>query len=525
MKKIFVKTYYMLILLSTILGSTKCFFDIYIAKKLGIYSSLAIKQSLNIYKDGISEFIIIIILFYIFKFTYETFINSYEMRSKARLKFKVYENFMKGSYEKLQYVEPGEVVTRLSSDFDNIIDTYYESLIIVFIGIISFSVYFIYLIRINILLTALVTLLSILPIIPSVVLSDKFKVNFKNYMHAEDNIKKHLNSTIDAYEFIKLNNLKDLFENKMKLLFGQISECALDFEKNTAKEGVFNKGIGNLIKYSIYALVGYFLYTKYIDINMAVQYFFIISQLMATSNSIYEKYKVFVRGKVSFDRIDEIFYEEECSGTEIINKINSIQFNNVCFGYDKESVIKNLNFKISDKDKVFLEGSNGSGKSTIVKLLLGVYDSYTGEILINGINIKNISKKTYRNRIALLTQNQLFFSEVLEDNLSLFNKNINKIKHLVDTFNMNEEVTGRTSCYTLSGGQKQKISLIRTLLKESDLIVLDEPTNYLDSAAIEVLESEIKKSDKTIIVISHLNELKGLFNKILNTDELRRETA
>lgn len=519
MRRFFMKCYLKLIILETIMGSIEGLFNIFIAKNLGLYSTSALNGELKILDYSILKFISFVITFFIIKYFLEYFLSLSEQKSKKLFKFHVYTGFLNSSYEKLEKRTLGEYVTRLGSDFDNIVLTYYQTLKDIFVGILSFLAYFVYLSTINAPLALIISILSILPIIPSIILKDKFKVNFKDYMMVEDKIKKHLNSTIEGFEFIKLNNLKELFSSKIKALFNEISLCALTFEKTVALEGIFNKGLSTLIKCSSYGIVGYFLYKNYISVGVTVQYLILVKQLFIVTNNLFDKYKTFQKGHVSVNRVNELLLSHETSGPSIIRNINEIEFKNVSFSYT-DNIFTNLNLVINKGDKLLLKGSNGSGKSTLIKLLLGLYDNYTGEILVNGININHICKRNYRSKIALLTQNQLFFSNNLDDNLSLFNTNNNDISSMLKVFHTDKLDITKAGCHNLSGGQKQKISLIRTLLKDSDLLILDEPTNYLDSSTITTLKTELEKSNKTLLVVNHLGELDEIFNTTINLNAI-----
>lgn len=516
MMKVFVKIYWKVISLSVVLGVIDTFINIYIAKNLGIFLERSLEGNMTLLKREIMIFLLVISVYYIFQYISNVGKGAFQQKAKEQFKFHVYGNLLNNSYENIQIMESGEILTRIDSDLQNVMDTYYDSFSVLAIGIMSVLLYFLYLSKLNLVLAIAVLGLGILSLLPSMFLKNRFKINFQQYMEAEGKIKNHLNLTIEGFEFIKLNNAQKVFRNKICVLFKNISQCAFGFEKTTAEESTFRNGISNLVRYSIYGVIGYFVFNTYVDIDKALVFIILIKSITETLNNIFNKYKSIQKGKVSLNRLEELVGHQEDKGYEKIRSISSIEFINVSFKYKDREILKNLNFKIKKGDKVLIKGPNGSGKSTILKLILGIYTGYAGVIKVNDIDLKNINKKMYRENIGLLTQNQLFFSNVPEENLMLFKEDRSRMKELLKTFSINEGCINEVGCYNLSGGEKQKLGIIRTVLKDSDLFVLDEPTNHMDKDGKEKLKILLRDLNSTLIVVEHDYFLHDIFNKIID---------
>lgn len=209
-----------------------------------------------------------------------------------------------------------------------------------------------------------------------------------------------------------------------------------------------------------------------------------------------------------------------------------IVFDNVSFSYGKNIVLSNKSF-IFEQNKInILIGTNGSGKSTIVNLMLKLYDNNSGSILYNGTDIKNIPTHVIRNNISVIHQDALLFDETLLYNITygVKNSDYDNILRLAtdidfNTFlenNKNMKI-GNMGC-KLSGGEKKKIQLLNTLLKNSKIIILDEPTNSLDMDTSMWLIDYIKKMvsvfNKTVIIITHDKRLLDIGNNIININQL-----
>ena len=217
----------------------------------------------------------------------------------------------------------------------------------------------------------------------------------------------------------------------------------------------------------------------------------------------------------SYDSIKELINEEI---EEFVNSndeiIGSIEFKNVSFSYnnDKE-ILKNINFKINNGEKIAIVGPTGSGKTTIIQLLLKFYNINSGSILIDGKNINDINTNILRDNIKVVLQDAHLNNENIKDVLKYSNDVSDKeIKDLLKKINikpnflgMNEKLENITSIDNLSNGQKQIISMIRAMLSNPKIVILDEATSDVDSLTEKNIESSINEltKGKTSIIIAH----------------------
>ncbi len=211
------------------------------------------------------------------------------------------------------------------------------------------------------------------------------------------------------------------------------------------------------------------------------------------------------------------------SGNKKVNDFESLEIKNLSFSYSEESpsVLKNVNLKINKGEKIAIVGYNGAGKTTLTKLIMRLYDPSEGEILYNGNNIKEYELKGLRERLAAVFQDYKIFAASIKENVaggetekkdealinaalknSTFADKLNALTNGLDTILTKEFDNGGTQ---LSGGEKQKIAIARAFYKDSDLIILDEPSSALDPDAEYELNKAITEyaKDKTVIFISH----------------------
>lgn len=195
---------------------------------------------------------------------------------------------------------------------------------------------------------------------------------------------------------------------------------------------------------------------------------------------------------------------------------NDIAIKNVSFAYnDSDTVLKDINLKIKKGSKIGICGSSGGGKSTILKLLMGFYDSYSGSIEVDGVDIRNLKIDSLRKRIGIVHQDSMIFNKTIKENIAYGNPNATEVE-IVEAVKMAglydfiqslpekfDTVVGDRGL-KLSGGQKQRISIARIFLKNPEIILLDEATSALDNESECIIQESLKLfGDKTVITVAH----------------------
>jgi ABC-type bacteriocin/lantibiotic exporter with double-glycine peptidase domain len=205
---------------------------------------------------------------------------------------------------------------------------------------------------------------------------------------------------------------------------------------------------------------------------------------------------------------------EEASAQKTTHFQDSIHLQNIDFAYDNHLVLKNINLEIKKYKVVGIFGPSGSGKSTLIKLILGVYSAKSGQVLIDGINIKELNLFEYRKKIGVLPQEPLFFPGSIRENLMYGLEDLSddvliemckkcRIHDFISSLPQGYDSDLGNSAKKISGGQKQRIAIARALLRNPEILILDEPDNNLDEATtLEIIEN-IKAMKITTIVISH----------------------
>ena len=243
----------------------------------------------------------------------------------------------------------------------------------------------------------------------------------------------------------------------------------------------------------------------------------ILTPFKAISKASYKVRK----GNAAAERVIQVLENKSIvtdpKDSKVISQFDkSIQFNNISFSYKNDKVIKEFSFELEKGKTLALVGQSGSGKSTIANLVNRFYDINLGEISIDNINIKDVTKKSLRNLIGLVTQDSILFNDTIKNNLIIAKNNATDeevisalkianawefVKDLEQGIYHNVGDSGNK----LSGGQKQRISIARAVLKNPPIMVLDEATSALDTESEKLVQDALEKmmKNRTSIVIAH----------------------
>jgi subfamily B ATP-binding cassette protein MsbA len=227
------------------------------------------------------------------------------------------------------------------------------------------------------------------------------------------------------------------------------------------------------------------------------------------------------KGDAAAERVLELLetensIKESSSPQQLEELTHSVNFTKVCFSYGDHALLENFNLSLKKGKTIALVGESGSGKTTLAKLLNRFYDVTSGEITIDGINIKNIAKENLRQLIGVVTQEAILFNDTVANNLCLGKPNASKEEMIsaAKIANAHDFIMELSNGYQtnigdgggkLSGGQKQRLSIARAILKNPTILVLDEATSALDSGSENLVQQALEKlmQDRTSLVIAH----------------------
>lgn len=379
-------------------------------------------------------------------------------------------------------------------------------------------------------LTALIAVIFIMAIIMLLI---AVKMN-KSYLAANEEyatLDRLFYSFIDIFRDYKTG--KEIRIYKEQELINHIASDKIlsDGEKTlkkislrTAKSSSVVAILGAVVSFGVYLFIGIKGHYRLFDIGNLVLYcgafMQIINGVMQLANTLGKLVEILPLARVYFTII-ETENDKTYGNKELNSNTVDIEFKNVFFKYPgaESYSLKNINLKIKSGEHLAVVGRNGSGKTTFIKLMCRLYDVTDGEILINGINIKEYTESSIMKLYSVVFQDFQMFSLPLKDNICCGNEyNKEKLYSCLEQANIKERVKAmpeKDSTYIykdtdksgieISGGEAQKLALARALYKDSPIVILDEPTAALDPVAENEIYSRFNSftQNKTAIYISH----------------------
>lgn len=527
--------------------SCKWFFDILYKSKskiffLSLFSALSASFLLltsyfannfvkEIENNGLNNITLSLILL-IFSILFGVLLNI--IYNKFLIKYSIdYRNIsLKFCYNKLLYsklsyinsIHSGELVNTLSSDIDLAISNYFAllpTLVSVSIKlIVGITLLFIISYKITLICLCVGAIIAVFMMF----YRSKFKKYHKNVQKSNGKYKAFLQESLQNFEVLKIYNVNDnmLFQLDKKLAENK----AVLLKKNN---------LAILASNFAYLLLSITLYVavivgaiEIVNKNLSFHDFVFMVMLLEIVKAPFNQFTTIFSGffamQASIERVKNIISNTE-SFEENINDFDKIIFKNVSYSYDKNIIFNKVDFEINSGDKVLLTGVSGSGKSTFIRLLLGLLHQSDGDIYAkyNGNEYRHFS-----DIFAFVPQNNLIFSGSILDNLKIVNENASLIdvKNACKIACIDSEIENMQNGYDtileecgkgLSQGQMQRLSIARAILSDRKFLVFDEATSGLnDELERKVCDNVFSLKNKTILFISHNKTIKSYANEHIN---------
>ncbi|SFE21949.1 ABC transporter ATP-binding protein [Peptostreptococcus sp. D1] len=417
----------------------------------------------------------------------------------------------------------GQIMSRMTNDLFDITEFSHHCPEEYFIGAIKLIVSFIILVNINAELT-----IAIFVMIPIMFMSSN---NFKNKMRNEQKKQRvhigELNSSIEdsllGIRVVKSFANEDIEFEKFQKDNNKFLSIKERFYKSMAGFNTVNRSIDGLMYLIVIVFGGILIMKGRIEPGDMLAYVMYVTSLLATVKRIIEFTEQFQKGMTGIERFNEIMsIESEIVDSENAVELDSVQgeieFNNISFRYKEnlDYILRDFNLKIKKGQNIALVGPSGSGKTTVCALIPRFYDVTSGEILLDGKNIIDITLKSLRNNIGIVQQDVYLFSGTIKENIAYgkqdsTDEEIVEAAKMAGAYDFIMELEHGFDTYVgergvkLSGGQKQRISIARVFLKNPPILILDEATSALDNNSELVVQESLEKLSKgrTTITIAH----------------------
>ena len=471
------------------------------------------------------------VILYFFRKIFEL----YSIKATTNAQIKMFEETLKIKTAVIEDNTTGMFIDRINNDTEDIINTF-SNLCSVFINMISNAGVFLAVFVIN----KYMFIYFVLSFIVIAVIENK-----RNNIYYERTKKLRLidekktgliSEIVRGLQDIKLLNAQSGILKRTRRQLKDINDERIGIVKVTSNFQFISGSVSDLFDVIFYALGCLLVYLNSLTIaNFVIIYTY--KSRIENLLSFYNSFSMHVRNfNLSATRVFEVIgntFDKESDKGKNINRINGkIEFKNVSFAYSKDNVLNNINFIINPGERIGFVGSSGSGKSTIFKLLTKLYSLEEGHILIDGEDINNISNKALRKNISLISQNPYIFNFSVLDNLKIgnldaSNDEVKEACKKADIYDVIMDLDDKFNTFVgeggvmLSGGEKQRLAIARTLLKKSNIILFDEATSTLDNVTQDKVQKAIYglDKDKTILIIAHRLSTVNKCDRIVVVDD------
>lgn len=337
---------------------------------------------------------------------------------------------------------------------------------------------------------------------------------------------------IHLVSFIKLHAVEKLFRKRLLQVFEIYRESMLKYQRIAFIFSSLDGIIVVVMQIFLFITCGIIIMKGQMSAGSFIIFSTFANRLIASVSYFFSIGKTYQNAFVSYQRIQNIlFWEKDLNEKHTISdNILEINIENICFSFGDKKIMNNLTLNFKQGRKYALIGKNGSGKTTFIHLLVGVYLPESGSIKYNGLSVSKVDVKYLRkNKVGIVEQEPILLHDTIYNNicLNVENPDKSKLKVILKMLDLSSFITKQplgintlisSKNNNISGGEKQKIAIARVLLKDPDIMIFDEPTSPLDQHTTERLIKYLNKIKETkiIIMISHDHSVIDLCENVIN---------
>lgn len=332
-----------------------------------------------------------------------------------------------------------------------------------------------------------------------------------------------LDETLGGLRVIKAFNSEPLLRNRFFGINNRLvtEKNKIGFRRDLASPA--SELMGVMIFTSILFFGGQLVLNSQLSLtgSLFIVYLGLFYQLINPTKTLSGSFSNMARGTAAIERIEEILntksaVDDNPNGKKLDAFATGIELRNVNFDYDGIPILKNINLKVPKGKTVALVGSSGAGKSTLADLVPRFHDVSSGELLIDGVNIKDYSLRSVRDHISIVTQEPILFNDTIENNIRLGKQDAgqDEIEDAAKVANAYNFIVKKEGGFhsnigdrgtKLSGGERQRLTIARAIVKNPPILILDEATSSLDTESERLVQDAINNmmQNRTSIVIAH----------------------
>lgn len=484
----------------------------------------------------------------VFKWIYE--VMSYKFVAKMSLDTKIYifNNLIKQDIESFYNNDVGDKISILTNDINTIETEYFRTFLNLvksgFLFVFAFGTIF----YVSYQMTIALTILSIISFVFGNIPIKNLKTFKEKFSNSQSEYTARTSEYFNGYETIKVFGLEKFISKVFYNNSKNVYDKGLAYQKRYSLVTMISYFFGGFTFLGGFVCGGYLAYKGFITLGQMIVCVQLTNHIVNPLMFAIESYGKFKSVDKILNKIENtLISEENVETTEIKDFNNKISLEDVSFKYDDKKVLENISFDFEKGKKYALVGLSGSGKSTLMKLISKRIKANEGKICIDGTDLDEISRNSIINLISTINQNVFLFKGSIYDNITLFSKDYSeeKVKDVIlkaelgkylDRLYDKELISENAN--NLSGGEKQRISITRSLIKDTKIILADEILSSLDneiafsiekgllelenitliSVTHRLIKENLKQYDKILVLKDGKIEEKGNFEELMNFD-------
>lgn len=488
----------------------------------------AIGQFINLFESEVSysgmiNFLILLFGLYVVKeiISYLSKMLYIRIQTNAAfsLNFELIEHLKRVSPIWIERTDLSYLSQRINNDANDILIFFISSVTELAFSVFSSGIILFLIFNTDIVLFEVTILLFFLYFVIYIIFKNRIYHSSYDMKEENSNFFARLQEQLEKSEFIRIHGMNDFFSGRLKKAFDVLYQAVFKQQSTVQAFSNIEELFGSLSICVLLWIGG----IKILEGKMQIGYFYIISvyfnMILEYGKGIVAYGQEYQETFVSFERIGSILEIEKQSNGDIkLENVNTIKIQDLCFSYGEKNVFYNYKIEL-EKGKIYgLKGENGCGKSTLIKILMGLYmEEYEGEILWDGIEMRKLDMNYVREHVISVTEQEpILIADTIYNNIVL-HKNVSpeSVEEVVNIFgdnilkkeNWSEEINEKST--NISGGEKQKIAIIRQCIKKGSLMLFDEPTSALDESGKKRFWELLvyNKSRKIIIIVSHDHDI------------------
>ena len=443
--------------------------------------------------------------------------------SQSIVKQMRHDLFKKIDHLSIKYLDihsNGDVMSRMTNDVENVSSTISQSLGSLVSGILTIigtvAIMFAYCWQL--------TLITMVTVILTVIVTKKMSKAMRKVYRKRSAILGQLNGhseeMITGYKSIVAYNKQEDVIDEFRNTSDELRKASIKAEILGGSMGPIMNCISNISFVIVAAFGGYFAYTGLITIGTVSAFIIYAKQFSRPINEIAQLYGTIQTAVAGAERVFALLDEpdEDNSGTQVLDNITGkISFRNVDFSYvPGKQVLYDFDLDVEPGQKIALVGSTGSGKTTVVNLLMRFYPVDKGEILVDGVNIQDLNRDFLRKNIAIVLQDTVLFSNTIENNIKYANleasdeemvnaAQMSHIRRYIERQPQKYKTFLKQAGANLSHGQRQLMAIARAVLADPKILILDEATSSVDTRTEKNIQDAMVKlmKNRTSLIIAH----------------------